>query len=298
MSEATDPRGEQPTFSVIIPTHNRPAFLETAIASVVDQSIEEWELIVVDDAGTIPARIPLNPRVRLIRQEIPTGPAGARNTGLAHASGRYVAFLDDDDLWRPRRLENALRAHEYADLAICGEMALGEPDPVTDEISIHLTKDPHDWVLNSTAPNLGRVSVIRELCLPFDLNYVASQDLDWWLRCSGGLRVAAMYRNEDWVWRRHDEVRTRNGNDRRIEGSLRLLSEHASYFEQHPIAHAFRWRRLGLMYLDEGDHGAAIHAGFRSLRVRPSVGAMRVLAKAATPFRRASTQAVSSRQSA
>lgn len=95
--------------SVIMPTYNSEAFLGEAIASVVAQTYPHWELIVIDDGSTdgtaavVSEFAALEPRARVIRQEN-AGPAAARNRGIASARGRWVAFLDADDLWREDKL--------------------------------------------------------------------------------------------------------------------------------------------------------------------------------------------------
>jgi GT2 family glycosyltransferase len=93
--------------SVIIPTHNRGLLLEKAIRSVLAQTYPHREIIVVDDGSTDDTRSRVQayvPSVRYIYQPN-QGAAAARNTGIAHGRGEYVAFLDDDDLWLPRKLE-------------------------------------------------------------------------------------------------------------------------------------------------------------------------------------------------
>lgn len=88
--------------SVIIPAHNRPHFVREAVESVIRQSAQPEEIIVVDD-GSVP---PIGdiPGARVIRQAnagVPT----ARNTGVFAAKGEWLAFLDDDDIWEPNKLE-------------------------------------------------------------------------------------------------------------------------------------------------------------------------------------------------
>jgi glycosyltransferase involved in cell wall biosynthesis len=97
-------------FSVLLPTRNRPERLRQAIASVAGQTLADWELIVVDDGSDPRVDVPRNGRVRLVRLATHGGPASARNAGIAFASGRYIAFLDDDDLVTADRLEIASRA--------------------------------------------------------------------------------------------------------------------------------------------------------------------------------------------
>src|SRR5262249_35304485 len=90
-------------FSVVIPTYNRLDFLRQAISSVWAQTNREYEIIVVDDGstdGTMDYLLSLGPNIKALRQAN-SGPGAARNLGAKHASGRYVAFLDSDDVWFP-----------------------------------------------------------------------------------------------------------------------------------------------------------------------------------------------------
>jgi len=101
-----------PAVSVIIPTRNRAAFLEAAVASVRQQTFRDWELIVVDDGsrdgtGEVVRRLS-DRRVRALRFEASRGAAAARNAGLSRATGAFVAFLDDDDEWLPSKLERQI----------------------------------------------------------------------------------------------------------------------------------------------------------------------------------------------
>src|SRR5437870_5691947 len=95
--------------SVILPTFNRSGSLPAAISSVLNQSITNLELIVVDDASTedIEGLVSdiRDDRLKYIRRAVNGGAAAARNTGLAAATGDYIAFQDSDDLWLPGKLE-------------------------------------------------------------------------------------------------------------------------------------------------------------------------------------------------
>jgi glycosyltransferase involved in cell wall biosynthesis len=94
--------------SVVIPLYQSERFISETIKSVLGQTFPDFELIVVDDGSSDrgPALVAAmdDPRIRLIRQEN-RGLAGARNSGVRHARGDYVAFLDADDLWTPTKLQ-------------------------------------------------------------------------------------------------------------------------------------------------------------------------------------------------
>lgn len=97
--------------SVIMPTYNCGLFVEESIRSVQDQTYQNWELIIVDDCSdddTIKRvhGIQLNDRrIRLFRNKVNSGAAISRNMALQEAKGKWVAFLDSDDLWEPIKLE-------------------------------------------------------------------------------------------------------------------------------------------------------------------------------------------------
>ena len=91
-----------PKVSVIIPTHNRLPMLKEAVDSVLAQDFEDFELIVVDDGstdGTAGEVIKYGGRVKLLQHKENRGVSTARNSGIFHAKGKYIGFLDSDDLW-------------------------------------------------------------------------------------------------------------------------------------------------------------------------------------------------------
>ena len=103
--------------SVIIPTFNRKNFVPKAIESVLKQSYKKYEIIIVDDGsgdGTQDYVRSNFPMVRLIFQSN-RGVSAARNTGILHSKGDWIAFLDSDDQWLPKKLEyqiNILSGHK------------------------------------------------------------------------------------------------------------------------------------------------------------------------------------------
>lgn len=100
--------GRAPTVSVIIATYNRAHLLKETIESVLKQTFRDFELIVVDDGSTDDTREMLKPysdRLRFFHQEN-RGASAARNLGILHARGHWIAFQDSDDLWTPDHLED------------------------------------------------------------------------------------------------------------------------------------------------------------------------------------------------
>lgn len=114
-----------PLISVVIPTYDRSASLRRAIASVFCQTIDDYELIVVDDGSTDDTLQVLadihDSRLRVIRHPKNLGASTARNSGVNASHGTYVAFLDSDDEWLPDKLakQTALMAGQPPEVAAC-----------------------------------------------------------------------------------------------------------------------------------------------------------------------------------
>ena len=101
--------------SIITPSYNSEIFIKDTIQSVVIQTYKNWEMIIVDDCssdssvGLIQELIKDESRIKLVVLEKNAGAAMARNKALELASGRYLAFLDSDDIWLPTKLEKQLK---------------------------------------------------------------------------------------------------------------------------------------------------------------------------------------------
>jgi glycosyltransferase involved in cell wall biosynthesis len=253
-----------PLFSVIIPTHDRPEMLCEAIDSVLSQTVEDFECIVVDDGGSIRAELPDDPRMLLRRHEQPRGQAAAINTGIRMARGRYIAFLDDDDLYTSERLAIALEGHQDAPVTICRKRGT---DGTTGGNRM-LKGDVYDQILDALTPNLGQVSVEATTIPFFDERFLASQDLEWWLRLARVAKVITIDRI-GFIYRVHHGARGINGTAARIRFSRMLLTMRSEYFVAHPRAAAFRHERIGFMAQDLDDRSLARASFWRSVRLYP-----------------------------
>ena len=101
--------------SIVMPVHNSERYIEDAIRSVISQTYENWELLVIDDASTDASKsiamkiAETDSRIKVFSNPTPTGyPATPRNMAIEMAKGRYIAFLDSDDAWLPNKLEHQL----------------------------------------------------------------------------------------------------------------------------------------------------------------------------------------------
>lgn len=103
-----------PCVSIVIPLYQSADTIRETLESVVAQSLLDWECLVVDDSSSdggpmvVRELAGCDSRIRLLRNVFSKGAAGARNTGIQSARGRYIAFLDSDDLWLPKKLERQI----------------------------------------------------------------------------------------------------------------------------------------------------------------------------------------------
>ena len=157
------PERDAPLVSIVVPTYDRARFLSEALASVVAQTVEDWECVVVDDGSREPVSLPesVDPRIRLVRRPRNGGPAAARNTGLLEARGAFVTFLDDDDLYAPERLALGLEGVARAPVAVCWVRFVDEATTRTQE-GRRLEGDVSDTILDDLTPSIGAVTLGRE----------------------------------------------------------------------------------------------------------------------------------------
>ncbi|PJZ86268.1 glycosyltransferase family 2 protein [Leptospira harrisiae] len=103
-----------PKVSVIMPAYNAVSYLEDSVKSLLNQSFQDWELLLVDDCSKDQTPVlaqkiaKSDSRIRFIQKEKNSGSADTRNTGIKLATGEYIAFLDADDLWEPDFLEKMI----------------------------------------------------------------------------------------------------------------------------------------------------------------------------------------------
>ncbi|MCG3727439.1 glycosyltransferase family 2 protein [Vibrio cincinnatiensis] len=109
--------------SIITPSYNCANYIFETISSVLSQTYSEWEMIIVDDCSTdnsvsvIKSHIEKDSRIKLIQLNENSGAAIARNTAIEAAQGRYIAFLDSDDLWEPEKLATQISFMQKNDIA-------------------------------------------------------------------------------------------------------------------------------------------------------------------------------------
>lgn len=275
---------KEPLFSVIIPTYNRSRFLQQAVGSVVAQTVDDFEILVINDGGSEPEGLPADSRLRVITRPVNGGLAAARNTGLEAASGRYVTFLDDDDLYLPNRLEVGLAGLARAPVALCMMRSFrGDVTNLSPKKGRVLVGDVHDTILDGPTPQAGRVSLERDLAPRFDESYLACEDIEWWLRLSALAPVASV--DEIALLQRgHDGPRNLNTAEARLAYHRKLLSDYEQYFASHRRARGYRYLRIGIRELALDERTSARTSLLKSFLDRPSLRAAYHLMRTLKPL--------------
>jgi len=176
----------KPLVSVVVPCFNKEGTISQSIQSIFDQSISEWELIVVDDASTDHSRelVSMLTEKRLKRVYLPTngGVVNAYRTGIERAEGKYVMFHDSDDISAPDRAEKCLKAIGDADVLYHGIYVLAShPDPRVRIISRQY-RPPKPWTPNRIYTEQyinGAIFAKRETLLKIKFPKEASGMWDW-----------------------------------------------------------------------------------------------------------------------
>jgi glycosyltransferase involved in cell wall biosynthesis len=192
---------QRPEVTVVIPTRNRWKILsEHALATALAQEDVDFEVVVVDDAST--ERRPTlpglaDPRVSIIRHEHHMGQARARNEGIATARGEWIAFLDDDDLWSPRKLRAQLDAAVtgasfiYASvLIVTAEGRVLEAMQAADPATFRRDMLEQCMLPAGSSTVMVRAELLRNVG-GFDEHLSELADWDLWIRLSAAARVAA-----------------------------------------------------------------------------------------------------------
>lgn len=111
--------------SIITPMYNSERFISETINSIINQTYKNWELLLIDDCSkdktiqVVNSFIVKHPNIKLLVNETNQGAAISRNRGIEVAKGNFIAFLDADDLWKPKKLENQLTFMESENCDVC-----------------------------------------------------------------------------------------------------------------------------------------------------------------------------------
>lgn len=267
--------------TVVIPTRNRPEALGGAIRSALGQTVDDLEVIVVDDASTPAARVPSDPRVRSLRLERQSGVSAARNAGLKAARGRWVTFLDDDNRLLPDMVERSLAAIAAADLpppvaAVSGIEVIGPGERILDTRipPTHPRGEHHSLEhLMRGRSHMTKQTLVAETELlrslgGFDEDLPSRELSDLFLRLNPVCSIVGVPAVTYQLTRTGGPRLSRDpaALERGFEG---LVAKHRGLLEAHPRGHADALLGHARMSLVVGPRRAVLPSLARAVRVAP-----------------------------
>lgn len=177
--------------SIITPVYNAQDFIVDTIESVQSQTYENWELLLIDDCSSdrsaelIEEKMKKDNRIKYIKLEKNSGAAATRNTGLSNAKGRYVAFLDSDDIWRPTKLKKQLDLLKEKGVGFCftSYRYCQDDGTPTNKVARAPEKINYNGLLKNTIIGCSTVLVDKKILGDFRMTNVRrGQDTATWLQ--------------------------------------------------------------------------------------------------------------------
>jgi glycosyltransferase involved in cell wall biosynthesis len=269
-----------PAVSVIIPTYRRSALLASAIQSVLNQTFQDFEIVVVDDnSGDDTERVVRSfpdPRISYIAHRTNWRVAAARNTGVLNSSGELVAFLDDDDEWLPEKLERQIgllrRCSEVTGAVYTGfEMT----DRQTGQIVYTIRPNRKGHILHELCRHncVGTAStvILRRECFDevglFDETIDFGEEYDMWIRVAHAFDFA--YLPDSLVRYSVHSARLSTSHGMVVRGLRRQLNKYGTFFSAYPASLSDRYIALGVGLCYERDAKEGRRAFWRAVRIAP-----------------------------
>lgn len=284
-----------PTVSVVVPTHNRADVLPRAIESVIGQTFDDFELVVVDDGSTDRTAAVVSgyddPRVVYVPLEEHAGANAARNEGIRRSSGRFVSFLDSDDEFLPRHLQRVVRVLDRCSAGCVGavtgvevvddrEQGSGreqvDDGEVLDDVEVlDRTTPPADAVtyedvLSGNVVGGFSSTTFHRACFDavglLDESLQSWQDFDFYLRVLESHSLATI---EDVLVRYYERDDSISADfERKVSGQHRVLRKHRHRFTRETLAYWYYARAF--VYAEAGDVETARRYFFRAFRTEPT----------------------------
>ncbi|PAU84939.1 glycosyl transferase family 2 [Halorubrum salipaludis] len=269
--------------TIIIPHYNEPDLLLDALESVSSQKYENIECIVVDDCSEQPPEFVLDKftEVTLVQHQANRGAAAARNTGLTHAQGNYIAFLDVDDVWDNEKIERQVEKFLSADQDV-GLVYTGFKQILTDGSRINhapkyrgeiYQKELEKDRIHPTSTVMVRAKVLNNVG-GFDEDLPARQDYELWIRITE--KYSVDYVDEILVTKKEHEQNISSNFESRITGDKRVFNLVKQHVAKHKFGalsririYSYHYYLIGRDYDQFGRRHQALRYLLKSLLVYP-----------------------------
>ena len=272
---------DTPTVSVVIPTYNRARFVKRAVDSVLAQSFQEFEIIIVDDGSTDDTAQVLDklddPRIKSIRLAGNSGASVARNEGIRASKAEFIAFLDSDDEWLSTKLQKQLdliRKSDQVGVVNCGVIVKDDSGNESRRLLKKLQGKVPLTIL-ATGFDCCSMWMIRRSCLkrlksPFDENLLSGQVSELIFNVGKTTQFdfvpeyLVIYHNH------HSVPRNENYDSETKLNSWRIYYEkHRLEIERNPTLCVNFLKKLAVLHLAAKRRVCALKYAIRALRVTP-----------------------------
>lgn len=276
---------QHPDVSVVVPTYNRPERLIRSIESIRSQTVDDVEIVVVDDHSEVPVAEMIeeadldDPWLSVYRHDSNQNAAAARNTGISNARGEWVAFLDDDDEWQPTKLDRQLDAVQGADAGAvytgveqCRDgatIATKRPDIEGEILPALLRRN----FIGTTSTLLARRELLESIG-GFDPELPSWQDWDLYLRLADqtGFRVVPAALT---IQHSHDSNQMSDEYPTKRDVTVpRMREKHRSKAAVYGVEAEFEATlaaELGWSALDASEFSEARRHFYRSVKTHPTI---------------------------
>lgn len=270
--------------SVIIPTYNRADLLPRTIRSVLAQTFRGWELLVVDDGSTddthrvVASFQHLDARIKYVRQTNSGAPARPKNTGIRHARGEYIAFLDHDDEWFPEKLEKQFRLFKTSKksnlgLVGCNGWIVDASGARTANLVMPREGDYMGELLKrnffaTSSSVMVKKSVFDRIGM-HDERFIMGDDWDMWVRVASVFSIDFVYEPLFKYYRHAANVSARMQPLEKIHEYEREIAKHRDLYQRYPASYAKRLVDVGRMYFLANGPQKARNYWIEAIRIRP-----------------------------
>jgi len=281
MGNSDSNKKANPRVSVIIPTYNRAQLVNRAMQSVLNQTYEDFELIVVDDCSTdntpeVVSNIG-DKRIKYVRHTTNKGASASRNTGIRAARGELIGFLDSDDEWLPEKLQKQVNRFDSASVnvgLVYGGYVVVDDDTNTVVKEVYPDKRGYVFkdVLKMAGPTNPLTPLVRKECFDkvgfFDEDMRFGEDWEMWVRISQHYEFDFVSGSVGkYHVSRHQITRD---SVSALEGLSKFRAKHHQILLENPaiFAHHLKW--VGQRYLvDHNDYAKARSYLVQAVRVNP-----------------------------
>lgn len=254
-----------PKISIIIRTYNRAGLIERAINSALNQSFQDFEIVVADDGSTdgtkeiVDKLILQDCRIRFVTQNHSGRPGKALNLGLENSQSRYIAMLDSDDEWLSSKLEKQIQLLESAGsrigFVVCDTTVI-KPDGTQEERKISPTKTFLESILLKgylfPSSMLAKKEVFDSIG-PIDENCLIADDWDMFIRLAQNCEYDFVNEPLYKYYIHHSNISFSKNYDRRAADLEYLLSKHSELYKQYPKILEHHYITLASYIVGTGD---------------------------------------------